>query len=138
MESLSKIDLDLALQVRAPTAPAGAAAEESLEDRVPAEDIPERLEDVLEGMELAPRVSLQALVAHLVVPLALLRIVQDVVRLGRLLETDLGLGIPGVPVRVVFQGHLVVGLADLFGSGAPLEAQDVVVVFLLLDHWKLR
>mmetsp|Transcript_12325 Transcript_12325/g.31674 ORF Transcript_12325/g.31674 Transcript_12325/m.31674 type:complete len:234 (-) Transcript_12325:54-755(-) len=76
---------------------------------------------------VAGRAAAGALLAVLVVHLPLLVIGERAVCLGDLLEDLLGVLVL-VLVRVVLQGQLLVGLADLSVRGAALEAQDLVVV----------
>jgi hypothetical protein len=58
----------------------------------------------------------QALVPVLVVDLALLVVGEDLVRLGRLLELRLGLGVARVAVRVVLHRQAAVRALDLVAS----------------------
>jgi hypothetical protein len=57
-----------------------------------------------------------------------LRILQDLVGLGDLLEPLLRLPGAVVPVRVVFHGELAVGLLDLALVRVPGNPQDLVVI----------
>jgi len=43
------------------------------------------------------------------------------------LKRFLGRGVAPVPVRVVMEGELPIGLADLLGRGIRLQAQDLVI-----------
>ena len=64
-----------------------------------------------------------------VVPLPLLLVGQHVVRLGRLLELLLGLGIIRIPVRMILHGFLAVRLFDLLLGGILIDSENVVVIF---------
>src|SRR5574337_1544686 len=82
----------------------------------------------------------------------LLRIVQDLIGLRRLLELLFRRLIAGILVRVILMGQPTVGSFDLFGSGFPIHPQHLVVIalthdlhvpgfgFILIDtrHSKLR
>jgi hypothetical protein len=68
--------------------------------------------------------------ARLVVLLAALGVAEHVVRLGRVLETLLGLGVAPVGVGVVLPGELAVGLLDLGLGGVLGDAENLVVVLL--------
>jgi hypothetical protein len=63
-----------------------------------------------------------------VVALALLGIGEDLVGGGGLLELGLSLGVAGVPVGVVLEGLLAVGLLDLLRAGRARHAQHLVVI----------
>jgi hypothetical protein len=70
-------------------------------------------------------------VAELVVARALLRVGEDLVRLGDLLERLLGLLVAGVAVGVVLERELAVRLLDVVLGGALRQTEHVVVVALL-------
>src|SRR5207249_400903 len=63
---------------------------------------------------------------HRVVLLAALLVGQDVVGLGDLLETVLGVGVALVGVRVVLAGQLAVGLLDVVLGGVLRDTEDLV------------
>ncbi len=58
---------------------------------------------------------------------ALVRIREDLVRLGDLLELGLGIG-RGIPVRMEFHRLLAVGLLDLIVGGTARDAQHFVQI----------
>ena len=60
----------------------------------------------------------------------LLRVAQDVVSLGRLLEPLLGLGVAEVAVGVVLHGQLAVRLRDRVVVRVRVDAEDFVEVTL--------
>lgn len=80
-----------------------------------AEDVGEAAEDIVEARELVEAGAGETLVAVLVVDPSLLGVAQDLVGLGRLLESGLGLVITGVAVRMVPQRKLAVCLLDFLG-----------------------
>jgi hypothetical protein len=82
-------------------------------------------EDVLRG---AKALTLQGLVAVPVVQALLLLVGEHLVGLVDLLELLLRLGVARVAVGVILEGHLAIGLLDLLGAGAALDAKDFVVV----------
>ena len=102
--------------------PAEHAAEEILE--------PEHAEDVLDvhAREVVHARPAEPFVTELVVLLALLRIAEDLVGLGALLELRLGFLVARVLVRVILDRQATVGAFDLVGRGVLLDAQDGVVV----------
>src|SRR5260221_7151212 len=62
---------------------------------------------------------------------ALLLVVQDRVRLGRLLELALCGCVPLIAVRVMLEGGLLICPAKLVIAGIPRDAQHLVVVTLI-------
>ena len=64
----------------------------------------------------------------------LFRVMQDLVSLGGLLELIFGVFIPGIAVRVVFEGYLAVLLFDLINIGAPGNSQDLIIILFLRCH----
>lgn len=64
----------------------------------------------------------------LIVHHSLLGVAEDVVGLCDLLELVLGVGVL-VLVRVIFQGHLAIGLLDLILVGPIWDAQNLVIIF---------
>ena len=109
--------------------PAAALAEEVAEEAA-AEDVAEGRHDVFGVAEVVDPRPFEPGVAVAVVPLALRLVGEDLVRLGRLLEPLLGLGVARVLVRVVLQGQLPIGLLDLVGRGVALHAEDFVIIAL--------
>jgi hypothetical protein len=61
-------------------------------------------------------------------------IVQNFVSLGRFLELFFRLFVPGIAVRMVFQGELALLLLDLFRGGVPGHPQNAVVVLAVNRH----
>jgi hypothetical protein len=96
-----------------------------------AEDV---AEDVVDGGAGGPAEAealegvLAVRVAEAVVAGALLRVGQDRVGLGRLLEALLGVLVPRVLVRVELVRELAVGALQLLLAGLPADPQDFVVV----------
>ena len=74
--------------------------------------------------------TLKSGVAVAVVPLALRLIGENFVGLGGFLEPAFGLGVAGVAVRVILQGHLPIRLLDVIGPGILLQAEYLVIVAL--------
>ena len=114
-------------QVRAALGTAAAAAAAT-------EDIPEYVaKDVAE----APGATAEASAAHVrvnpgmpeaVIGRTLLRVHQNVVGLGGFLELVVGLGVVGIPVRVVLHRHPSVGLLDFLLVGPLTDAEHLVVI----------
>jgi hypothetical protein len=104
-----------------------AAAEERVED------VRERAEATEPGLEPARP---EPLVAVAVVHGAPLRVGQDLVGLGGLLELLLGLRIVLVHVRVQLASELAEGLLDLLLVGVPGHAKDVVWITLHRRHFR--
>jgi len=102
---------------------AAPAAERSAADRTPAEV-------ELHALPAGRRAELLAamvVAAELVVAAPLLRVLQDLVGLGHLLE--LGLGVLGlVDVRMELLGELAEGLLDVVLGGRAVDAEHFVVV----------
>ena len=82
------------------------------------------------GSKPAAAAPLDARVAVGVVAPALVRVAEDAVGLGRLLEALLGLLVAGVAVGVVLEGELAVGGLDLLLRGVARDAEHLVVVAL--------
>ena len=59
---------------------------------------------------------------------AFLRIGQDAVRLGALLEALFRVGIVGVAIRMILQGELAVGALDLLLARRTGYTQDFVII----------
>src|SRR5690606_27633551 len=109
------------------------AAEELVEEPAAgvAEPVAERGEDVLDIGEAAGEGAFfDAAVAELVVAPPLLRVGEYGVRLGRLLELGLGLGVVRVAVGVVLEGELAVRGLQLVLSGVARDAEHLIVVAL--------
>src|SRR5215207_127164 len=132
---LTKGDFDLDLSVTT-TARAlrGGGAEERAAERAVAE---ERLEDVLEAPERVPPAGVACgsraaryLVAVGIVGAPGLRVREDLVGLGELLEALFGLVVARVRIGVVITGQPTVRLLDLRVRGFPGHAQDLVVIAL--------
>ena len=63
--------------------------------------------------------TFQAGVAEAIVGGSLVGVGQNRVGLGRLLEGSLRRRVPRIPVGMVFQGQLPIGLANVIGTGFP-------------------
>ena len=134
---LLEVDLQLHQQVLAGARAAATLAEEVAEQAA-AEDVAEGRHDVFGVAEVVDPGPLQPGVPVAVVALALLLVGEDLVRLGRLLEALLGLGVARVLVGVVLQGELAIGFLDLLGVGVALHAQDFVIIALRVPSaWRL-
>ena len=79
-------------------------------------------------IEAAARSGLDARVAEAIVLAALVRVGEDGVRLGALLEMFLGRLVAGVAVGVVLHRLLAIGALDLAVARVPRHAEDFVVV----------
>ena len=66
--------------------------------------------------------------AELVVTCLFVRVAEDGIGLGGLLEFLLGLFVAGIAVGMVFQSEFAVGLFQVFRSGVFVNAQDFVVI----------
>ena len=66
-------------------------------------------------------VAFQPGMAVAIVALAFLRIAEDFVGLGRLLELGVRLGVADVAVGVILHGQLAIGLLDLLVVGASRQ-----------------
>src|SRR5205814_2011097 len=94
------------------------------------EDIAEDVEDRLGVAEVVAGDALQAGVSVAVVAGPLLRVAQDVERLGGLLELAVRLGVAGVAVGVILHGQLAIGLLERLLVRLARDAQDLVVTSL--------
>ena len=104
-------------------ATASASPEELVEDVLLVESTAVRI--------LTLRVSLQALLAMLIVNTLLVRIRECLIGICYVLEFLFGsIGVVLVLVRVELDGHLLEGLLDLILCGTSLQAQHLVVVLL--------
>ena len=74
------------------------------------------------------RIDVVRVVADLVVHLTLLRIGQNIIRFGDLLELLFRPLVAGIDVRMVFARKFAERLPNLFGRGGLLHAQKLVVV----------
>ena len=113
---------------------AAPALAEQVAEEAAAEDVAERRHDVFGVAEVVDPRPFEAGVAVAVVALPLRLVGEDLVRLGRLLEPLLGLGVARVLVGVVLQGQLPIGFLDLFGRGVALDAKDFVIITLRRCH----
>src|SRR5690606_11161831 len=130
---IEQLDLELGLQILA--GGAHARRRPSTARTAGAENVPEDILEALVASEAAVRLGSRSRSApgirvprgarafgiearlgsghaKLIVEFALLRIAEDVVRLGDLLETILRVAVSGIDVRVVLAGELPVRLAD--------------------------
>src|SRR5262249_6727889 len=114
-------------------AAAAALAEQVAEQIV--EQVAERGE-VRGAREAAGPACADALEAEAIVRAALLRIGEHGVRLRRLLEPFLGVGLVRIAVRVVLQRELAVALLELFVRRAARDSEHVVVVALRQSRWR--
>jgi hypothetical protein len=126
---LGQRDLDRHRHVAALHRAAPAAASEHVagaaEERV--EDVGERSEALERRLEPARG---QTLMAVAVVDLAPLRVREDLVRLGQLLELLLGVGVVAVDVGMQLARLRAEGLLDLPLVGVPRDPEDLVGVAL--------
>jgi len=107
----------------------GTAAAEAKE--LP-ENVGKRAKNVFGGAKAAKAVPAQALVAETIIARPGFGIAQHFIGLGRLLELGFGFGIIRVAVRMVFEGHLPIGLLDIVIIGVSLDAEHFVVI---PGHW---
>ncbi len=118
-------------QIRARFAPAAApslAGEQVTE--IDAKKIAQDVGEITEGRSVETTESLSGdpLVTESIVTRPLVRIRQDRVGFGSLLELLLGLLVTWVPVRVKAHRELSVGGLDLGLRGFPADRQDLVVI----------
>ena len=113
-------------------APAGPAAEEVPEYVREAAEISEAAE--ARAARARAEVGVNPREAVLVVAGLLIGIGQHLVGLAHLLKPFLGFLVPGVPVGVVFHGHLSIGPFDLIGAGALVNPQHLVIVTFVVCH----
>jgi hypothetical protein len=99
--------------------------------------IPETGKNILKTAEAAETGILQTLMAESVIKLAFLRIMQDLIGLGRFFEPFFRLLVPRVSVRVVFEGHFPVGLFDFLFVCLPGNLQDFVVIPFMVVVWHI-
>ena len=123
-----QLHLDAPVRARARPAP---AAEHLLEKSAP-EQVGEVAEDIVHAGVLLAGVRRHALAAEPVVPCALLRVAEDLVRLGRLLELALGLLVARIAVRMVLQRRLAERLLQVIRRRVARHAQNLVIV--LFSH----
>jgi hypothetical protein len=131
LEGLFQGDLEIVSEV--------AAAALALAAALAAHELAEHLvEDVGEAAGIgeaeaagAGRVAvLEGGVAEAVVGGALLVVLQNVIGLAQLLELRLGRLVARVAVGVVLHGQLAIGLLQLLGAGAALDAQELIKIRL--------
>jgi hypothetical protein len=77
---------------------------------------------------------LEAFVTKLVVNVALLRISEDLVSLGRLFKPLFSAFVTLIAIRVILECELTVGLLDRFLRGLTIYTENVVVVLLYHRH----
>ena len=100
----------------------------------PAEDITEHGEDVVHvhaARTISARAALEGLMTELVVALAFLRIVEDIIRLGRFLELLLGRLVARIAVGMILHRQLAISRLDLIRGRRLRDAKDLVVISLL-------
>ena len=124
--------LDAGLEVVASARPAPSAAAMASSSKNTSEEILEagHAEDVFDvhSGEVVHAGAAKSFMAVLIVLLSLLRIAQDLVGLGALLEFRLRFLVARILVRMVLDRHAAIGALDLVGRGALVNAQDLVVV----------
>ncbi len=98
------------------------------------EDVAEGPENVGEIPKAGKPGGRNALMAVEVIEAPLFRVVEDLVGLGGLLELLFGVLVPGIAVRVVFEGYLAVCLLDLVHGGVPGHSQNLVIILFLVCH----
>ena len=69
-----------------------------------------------------------------VIEAPLFRVMEDLVSLGGLFELLFGAFIPGIAVRMIFEGYLAVLLLDLVHTGVPGYSQDLIIISFLVCH----
>ena len=110
------------------------AAEPAAEAEDVSEDVAEGTEDIGEIPEPGKPGGGHALMAVEVIEAPLFRVMEDLISLGGLFELLFGGFIPGIPVRMVFEGYLAVLLLDLVHTGVPGHTQDLVIILFLVCH----
>ena len=125
LEHLVQSEVNPYAQVRsahltAVAAAASAKASEATKTAKASEEIAKLAEDVLHRHASATEASWTGGTVHtgvtkLVIPLALLRVAQDTIGLGRLLKLLLRTLVARIAVRVVLEGSLAVRLLDVIG-----------------------
>ena len=129
--------------VAAPVLLLPASAAETAKPSETAEDVAEVAEDVVEvhaaGAETSEAAgrAVHACRAELVVAGTLVGVAQHVVGLCRLLELLLGFLVAGIAVRVVFDGHLLVGTLNLVGRGRTLHAEYLIIVGFFCHNYDI-
>jgi hypothetical protein len=93
-----------------------------------AEDVREGREDVAHVAEAAAHAGVGAGVAEAIVAGPLLRLAEDLVGLGGLLELVLGLGVAWISIRVQLHGQPAVGALELAGVDVARDTQHFVVI----------
>ena len=125
-----QVQRDFALHVAplaGPAAPAATAAEQVAEEAL-AEYVAKGLENIAHVAEVRRIAALQALESVAIVLRPLLRMIQHLEGLGRLLEPDDRRFIARVAVGVILQGQFAIGLGDLLLACGAIDAEDFVIV----------
>src|SRR5262249_44902357 len=99
-----------------------------------AEDVPEGRHDIFGRPEVMDRGAVEPGMPITIVALALVRIRKHLIGFGRFLESLGGRLVTRVPVRMIFQRQLAIGLLDLVGAGVALDAQQLVIIPLRGRH----
>ena len=115
----------------AATTTSATAHSESIEQV--AEDV-EDIVDVVEAAATSTGRSLHALMSEAVVASTLLVVADNFVGLGRFLELVDGLLVTLIPVGVILQCQLLVGLLDLFATCVARDSQHFVIVAFGRHH----
>ena len=114
---------------------ASAAAKELAEDITEVTEIAETAETGTVGAVSAATVAgIHTGKAELIIALALRVIGQDFVSFANFLELGLCFLVTRIPVGMVFHGRLTVGLLDFLGSGALLNAQNLIIIAFIFSH----
>ena len=123
-----------------PASSSSAEASEASETTAKAttsEDVAKHAEDVVHrhaGAASETTLAIHSCKAELVVALALLGVVKDIICLSSLLELLLSLLVARIAVRVVLDGHLLVGGLYLGIRGCLADTKDFVVISLLCHN----
>ena len=113
--------------IRRTSGSAEASAEEV------AENIPEASEDIIH-IHIEPATagaSIEGCMTELVILTALIRITEDSIGFGGLLELGLRFLVPGVGIRVVFLGEYTIRFLQRRVIGVFVDAEDFVVISLI-------
>src|SRR5262249_40435744 len=134
---LLEIDLDVVPEVRSATPrlarPRSARASMGLESEQLAEQTAEEILELGESRWIEPGhvAARETLVTIAVVASPLVRVGEDRVRLGGLLEARFGLLVAGIAIGMQLEGGLAIGALDLVERGVAGHAEHLVVVSLL-------
>ena len=110
------------------------AAEAAAEAEDVSEDVAEGAENVGEIRKPGKPGGRKALMPVSVIEAPLFRVMEDLVSLGGLFKLLFGGFIPGIAVRMIFEGYLAVFLLDLIHTRVPGDSQDLVIILFLVCH----